>query len=483
MREGLLQYFQSEAKVQQNHTSSPNYVSRDAFSKVHGQAPDRGIEEIYQHSNGLTTNEQSLFNLPNGNGDSCTFHPHKLPPGLPVPNVGNTYLLQMQQNKYEMSADKDRSSQPMINFPDLSDTFRPQREMKTPFFGLFSEDLYTQSSTRFSTNEQHVPQDINQLVNRLQSFMNGERDSFCPGDFPTMHKQTLGTQQEDSVAEQWKFTSPPLSAQSTIQTPKQTIGEFGIVQMERNGGVRKPTFNYNAFQDLPGCSPQNIENIHQPQPFSASLNQPNQYHNKMAAHTGLNQYSKHHFQQSQIQKQNNPHLKKDNTAAFLGDGVSARPKINNHVREGDKKRVLSHNPYLDFQGSMQRYDGENSIFCAGNTQQFMPLMYPTNDQRRNSGIPVGSIRALSNGSRVAGLDARDAAANESAAFNCYVSDLMTHRGESAHHGMAPAASTPAVVTQRAPVVQLYFYLDECYEQWKSLEKERKRVRLSKLRSV
>uniref|UniRef100_A0A8C9YDJ5 Uncharacterized protein n=2 Tax=Sander lucioperca TaxID=283035 RepID=A0A8C9YDJ5_SANLU len=52
---------------------------------------------------------------------------------------------------------------------------------------------------------------------------------------------------------------------------------------------------------------------------------------------------------------------------------------------------------------------------------------------------------------------------------------MTCRGESTYHGMASAMTTSMVMNQGGPVIQLYFYLDECYEQWRCLERERKRA--------
>lgn len=504
LREELLQYFQSEAKTQHNHTFPPNYVSREAISKAQGQSVDKDVEEFYQQSNGLSTNQQWLFNLPNGDRDSCTIRPKKLPPGLPMPNTGNTYLSQAQQSKYDnMPAEKSRGSQPMNNFPDLSNVFIPQSEINTTSFHPYYEDQFIQSSAKPVSNEQYGPQDINQLVSSFQSFMAGEHDSLCRGDFPNIHRQTVGTHHEDSMVEQWKITSPAMSTQSTpaMQTHKQLVGEFGTVQKERNGDVRKQTFNRDAFQDLPGFSPQNTEYFQPQKPFSAALNLPKQYQNNMTVHRentslpinmSMNQYSKHHSQQqgliqSKLKPQMQREKKRMHMSGFVGEGFSTRPLTNTNMRGGDKKQTHSQNLYFDHLGSMQaqRFEGENSMISVGNsTQQLMPFMYPVNDPRRYSNVPINSSNfsprpTLPYGSAVfGGMDAGDMiSANESAAFNSHVSDMLACRGESTYHGMASAMTTSVVMNQGGPVIQLYVYLDECYEQWKCLERERKMVSL------
>ncbi|XP_040918182.1 uncharacterized protein moto [Toxotes jaculatrix] len=489
LREELLQHFQSEAKTQHNPTFALNYSSRGAFSKAQGQSMDKDVEAFCQQSNGFATNQQWLFNLPNGDRDSYTFHPQKPPPGLPVPSTENMYLSQIQQSKYEnMSADKDRrNSQPVNNFPDLS-------ELNSPSFDPYDEDHYIQNSAKSISSEQYVPQDINQLVSSFQSFMAGEHDGFCCRDFPNMHKQTFGMLSEDSMVEQWKLTSPAVSTQSTpaMQTQKQLVGEFGIGQRERNGGLRKQMFKCDGYQDLPVSSSQNTEFFHQPEPFSASVNLPNQYQNKMTMHReninmSINQYSKHHTQQGQIQNKIKPQMQKEKrmvqVSGFLGEGFSTRPLTNIHMRKGDKKQAFSQNPYFDFQGGMQsqRFDGENRVVSAGNTQQGMPLLYPVSDFRGHSSVSINSDfssrSTLPYGRGVPGMDVCDMSVNDSAAFNAHVSDMMTHRGESTYHGMASAMTTSMVMNQGGPVVQLYFYLDECYEQWRCLEKERKGTEL------
>ncbi|XP_074512239.1 uncharacterized protein moto isoform X2 [Sebastes fasciatus] len=500
LREELLQYFQAEAKTQHHPIFPPNYVSREAPGKTQGQSVDKEVEEFYQQSNGLSTNQQWLFNLPNGDQDSYTLRPQKLPPGLPLPNTGNTYFSQVQQSKYDnLPAEKDRgNSQPINNLSDLSNVFRPQNEMNSPCFHPYHEDQYTQSSAKPISNEQYGPQHINQLVSSFQSFMAGEHDGLCRGDFPNIHRQTVGMQHEDSMAEQWKITSPAMSTQSTpaMKTQRQLVGEFGTLQMERNGGARKQTFKCDAFQDLPGFSPQNTEQFQPPKPFSAPLNLPNQYQSNMTTHRenaslpiSMNQYSKHHIQQGLIQSRLKPQMQREkkrmHMSGYLGEGFSTRPLTNTNMRGGDKKQALSQNPNFDHLGSMQsqRFDGENSmgIHSVGNTQQIMPSMYPVNDPRRYSSVPITSSNfssrsTLPYGSGVPVMDVGDMmSANESAAFYSYASDILTCRRETPYHGMASAMTTSMMMNQGGPVIQLYFYLDQCYEQWRCLKRERKRT--------
>lgn len=495
LREELLQYFQSEAKTQHNPTFPPNYVSCEAFSRAHGQSMDKDVKEFCQQSNDHTTSQKWPFNLPKGGTDSYTPCPQKLPPGLPMPNIGNTYPSQIQQNKYDnTSADENRgNSQHLNNFPDLSDVFRPQSEMTSPCFHPYYEDHYIQNSTKPTSNEQFVPQDINQLVSSFQSFMAGEHDGFYHGDFPNMHRETAAMHHEEGMVEQWKITSPAMSTQSTpaMQTHKEMVGELGTVQMERNGVVRNKNVKCDAFQDLPGFSPTNTEYFQQPKLFSGSCSLPNQYQSNMTMHrknTSLpinmrtNQYLKHHLQQGQIQSKIKPQMQKENKrmhmSGFLGEGFSPRHVTNCNMRGGDKKQPLSQN--FDQFGSMlsQRFDGENGMVNVKNTQQPTPLMYPVNDPRRHSSMNSSNFSSRSTlpyGSCVPGMDMGDMmSANEFAAFSSFVSDTMTRRGESTHHGITSAMATSMVMNE-GPMIQLYFYLDKCCDQWRCLEKERKRV--------
>lgn len=488
LREELLQYFQSEAKMQNDPTFPLNYVSCEALSKAQGQSVAKDVEDFCQQSNGLATSQQWLFNLPNGERDRCTFHPQKPSPGLPVPNIGNTYLRQMQQSKYDNApADKERgNSQTLNNFHDLSDVFRPQSEINNPCFHPYYEDHCIQSSTKPINNYQYLPQDINQLVSSFQSFMAGEHDSLCRGDFPNMQRQTVDMHHEDSVVEQWKITSPEMSTQGTpaVQTQKQRVGEFGTVPMQRHGGVRNQTFKCDASQDLLHFSPQNTECSQQPKPFSGSFNLSNQHQNKLTMHRettsfpinmSMNQYPKHHIQQRQIQSKMKPQMfkekKKTHMSGFLGEGFSTR-SLSNSNSVGDNKQAHSHYPYFDHLQA-QRFDRESSMV--------MPAMCPVNDPRRHSSVPINSFNFSSSSTLpyrggAPGMDMGDMmSASESAAFNSCVSDMMTQRGENTYHGMAPAMGTSMAMNQGGSVIHLNFYLDECYEQCRCLERERKRV--------
>ncbi|KAF0032954.1 hypothetical protein F2P81_015244 [Scophthalmus maximus] len=455
LKEELLRYFQSETKAQHSPTFPSNYVSHEAFGKAQGQSVHKDVEEFSQQPNGIGINQQWHFNLANGDSDHYTLHPQK----LQMPKVGNTYMSQMQQSNCDnTSADKDRGdNQPADNFPHFNDVFTSQGQINSPGFDPYYEDNCSQSSAKHISN---VPQDINQLVSSFQSFMAREPDSLCHRDFPNMHKQTFGMLHEDSAAEQWKITSPTGSTQSApaMQTQKEPVGEYGIVQ--RNGGARKQSYKRDVFQ-----------NHLLEEPYSASVNLPNQYQNKTRTHrensnVSANQYPKHHMSQGQVQNKIKPQMQKEKkTSGFLGEAFSKIPLTSTHMRDGDKKQIYSQSPCFDLQGGMQpqRFNGENSMVSAGNsTHQCMPLMYPASHPRGRPGTPIyiSSRSTLPYGGAAPGTDVRE---------------MMTHRGDSLYHGRALAVLSPMVMNQGGPVIQLYVYLDECYEQWKCLEKERKRA--------
>ncbi|KAK9535387.1 hypothetical protein VZT92_007770 [Zoarces viviparus] len=468
LREELLQYFQSEAKTQHHPTFPPNYVSGETLSKAQGQ-PD--VKEFHQQSNGLSTKQPWLLNLPNGDQDGSALRPQKPPPGLSMPNMGNTHSPQAPRRRYDnMPAERDRgSSQPVNNLPDLGNIFRPQREMNSPRCRPHHED-------QSASNERYGPQDINQLVSSFQSFMAGEHGGLHGGDFPNVHRQTAGMPHEDAMFEQWKIAGPGVSAQRTpaMHTQKQLAGEFG---MERKGEARRQVFQRDAFQD-----PQNTEYYHSPKPFTAPLHLGNQHHSNMTVHrenaslplnSGMSQYLQHHIQPGLMQSKPRPQVQREkkrmHMSGFPGEGFSARPPANTNTRGGDKRQALSQNPNHAHLASMlsHRFDGEN-------TQPLMPYTYAANDPRRYSNAPPNfSCRST----LPYGMDAAGdvISANESAVFNSYVGNMLACRGEITYHGMASAGTTSMGMNPGGAVVQLYFYLDECNEQWRGLERARKRT--------
>ena len=303
----------------------------------------------------------------------------------------------------------------------------------------------------------------------FQSFMDGDHDSFGRGDLPNMCEPTYGMLHEDCLFEQWKITSPTVSTQSALAMlpPKQPVGEFSIVQRERNGGVRKQIFKRDASQNYLQ------EHIKQPEPLSPAVNLPNQYQNKVTPYRGnigsVSQYSKHHIPQSQIRDKFKPQIQREKKTAhmpgILGEGFSTRPLSNTYTRDGDKKQVFPQKPWFDQQGASQsqRFNREKSnMFRAGNSEHYIPPMSPERDLRGHPSIPfnISSRSTLSNGSAVPGEDVRE---------------MMTLSAESTYYGRSSAATTPMAMNQDGSAMQLLVCHDQCNVQWKFLSMERKMV--------
>lgn len=467
--EELPQYFQCKANMQ--HTPFfQNSIPNEALSKTQAKSGD--AEEFHPQTNGLTNNALWLVNPCPEDRDRLSMYPQKLPPGLPIPRLGNAPLSQLQYSN--MSADKDRAtSQPLNNYPPIRNFLRPENKINSTHFGYYYKNHCVQSNAQPVINEQPEPQDINQLVSNFQTFfMTGEHDG--QEDFPNVQRDTV--YHEDTVGEQWKITSPA----APMYTPKQLMGEFSPVQWERNGGTRKQTNKHDGCQDLPGFAKQSTDYVRDPKPVSSSLNLPCQHHNKTNLHresplgASMNRHSTH-IQQGQIHSKSKQ-MQRDKERMQMSRFVGERPFTTGRMKEGDKP-ASSPNAYFDVMGNMQRF-GENNLVSSGTVQQFVPA----NDPRHYSSLPVNhsnvtSRQKLPHGCAPPWMNPSDMmSAYQLAALNFYLGDTMTHRGDGACHGLASAAAASAMMHQ----MMLLVFLDECSEQWKCLEEERKKVRFLKL---
>ncbi|XP_029014043.1 meiosis-specific coiled-coil domain-containing protein MEIOC [Betta splendens] len=460
LKEELLQYLPSDAKVQHSPTFSPNYVSHDSFSKAQGQSVVKTIGQFSPHSNGFTGSQQCFLNLPNGERGISIFETKKLPPGLSLPNIENSYLSQIQNNKCDKVSVDRKNSQSLNDFLELSDAFKPHCEMNSPYFDPYDKDHCMQSSRKTIGMAQSSPNDISQLVNSFQSFMTDKHDSFS--NFPNLTKQMLHHEEN---------TSPPLLTQppTAMQTQKRLVGDFGTAQREQNVALRNQTFLQDDFQDVSCFSPRSREYFKSLNQRPASLNYPNQFQNNIAIqrkNINMSQYPKHDVEPGKIQSKIMPQVQQMPMPAFLDDGISARLQT-------QKNKASAKNTHFELQESMQsqKCDRRKS-FSALNTQQFMPL-YPVNEPRRCPSL-VNNSR-FSGRSRMPfgcgvspGMDV--VSASDSAALNFYTSDMMTCRGESTSNGIASSVTPP-----HQGVPDLNFFLDECHEQWRCLERERKRI--------
>lgn len=338
LKDEFQQYFESDTKTHTSAAFPPNCTYYKSVTNLQEQPVDKDIEEVSQQINGLSTTQPLLFNWLNGNMESYTPPPKSLPPGLPMPNVGNINLSQTEQSKHDyISANNDRENcQPMNNFLDLGKVLVQQSEMSNPCVDLYYVNDSIQSNTKPISDEPNVPQDVSQLVSMFQPVMAAEQNFLNHRESSNTHRQTSEMHQEDIMAEQWEFFSTQMSTQSrpTMPIQKQQAREFGLVHGERNGLGRKQIFKGDSFQDIPGFSPQITEDFQQPNRPSASLNFPKQSQKKLAKHRGntslsmnlsMTQYSQHHSQQNQMQNKIKPqrgNYGPPNMSNFLSPSVS-----------------------------------------------------------------------------------------------------------------------------------------------------------------
>eukprot|EP00066_Takifugu_rubripes_P013264 XP_011602530.1 PREDICTED: uncharacterized protein LOC105416487 [Takifugu rubripes] len=461
----LQQCFQSESKTRHLANFCKNYASAATSNTLNTEDKD-----VFQQPKEPAMSQQWLFNIPKGDKDYLNYRPTKLPPGLPMPNTDNAYQAYIQQERHDSATvNEKRGNKNYLNgFPDLTKVFNPQSETTNPFIHSHYEDNNIHTSVKPSSNEQQGSQEPNQLVTGFQSFMASEYDGSLHGTFGDIYRETQGRPGED-WSEHWKFTS------SSMPTQKEMVG----VQMERNGVMRGERINCDGMQELYGIGTQNTEHFQQPKMFFGSVSLNNHYQAKMTMQKQNNilplnlKNNQCLKQQDHLQSKIKSQMQKEKKRM---PGIHGENHYTGHMTNYSTKGGEKNQQNLNHFGIMQsqRFGGEKGRVSAKNAQQFMSRVYPVNDPKRhlsmNSNYYSRSI--LSHGNPAPGV----ALGNMMPATeftNADVNDLMIQRGDPTYHGLNSAMKT-SVVMDDVPMVELYFYLDECCDQLRFLEKERKK---------
>lgn len=151
-------------------------------------------------------------------------------------------------------------------------------------------------------------------------------------------------------------------------------------------------------------------------------------------------------------------------------------------KEADKKPGHLQNP---FQGVGSVYAGQVGHIGAGSNaakptpSQLFPFLYQMGDPRKNACYPIHSQHPLAYGP-VPHADMNEHLADgEISPLRPYLQEVGVSSqvsGDGSFPGFLSAMSLPKFGKELgSPNSQLHYYLEECYEQWRMLEKERKKV--------
>ncbi|XP_051743566.1 meiosis-specific coiled-coil domain-containing protein MEIOC [Ctenopharyngodon idella] len=173
------------------------------------------------------------------------------------------------------------------------------------------------------------------------------------------------------------------------------------------------------------------------------------------------------------------------SAGLMIDGhfsqrLSMKPRLPGFLTEADKKPGLLQSPYQglgSMYGGQMRYNGVSSNSAKATPSQLFPFLYQMGDLRKGARHPMQSQPPLSYCSvplvdRNEGLPDGDISP-----FSPYLQEyigLSQASGDGSFPGFLSAMTLPKYgKALGSPNSQLHFYLEECYEQWRMLERERK----------
>ncbi|MBN3273373.1 MEIOC protein, partial [Polyodon spathula] len=343
-----------------------------------------------------------------------------------------------------------------------------------------------------------------------------ELDYFSKG---SQAKQTGPKQFEDQISDQQNFKYPKPFAADTeeMQFKKETMlgNDFGLKSTPDCGFKTQTLGNDYGKKELSECNPQQAEYFKPPSTLSGSVYTGGSFQNRQACQDEASKFYGTEFTykstsqgqsaaniegiskaigESEMEMQSD---KKTKQGSLLSEGMTSQrysayditgkhnpPRKN--PDEGENRQGLVKNPYLDFLGyySPQRQaGGDNNLNSHGKKNQnlYLPYLYATADTRQNTShlqLGSGSFPSRSNhpyGNSVTPMNLSELLpVDEFNHFYPYFNDFLC--GDIPFLGIAPPVRFPRLLKNRSgPANELHVRLEECYEQWRALEKERKKT--------
>ncbi|XP_059412241.1 meiosis-specific coiled-coil domain-containing protein MEIOC-like isoform X2 [Carassius carassius] len=173
------------------------------------------------------------------------------------------------------------------------------------------------------------------------------------------------------------------------------------------------------------------------------------------------------------------------SAGLMVDGrfspcFTMKPKLPGFPKEADKRTGLLQNQYQglgSLYGGQIRHNGASSNSAKAIPSQLFPFLYQMGDPRKStchliqSQSPYCSVPLIDMNKRLPEGDV--------SSFSPYLQEcigLNQTSGDGSFSGFLSAMTLPKFgKAPGSPNSQLHFYLEECYEQWRMLEKERKQA--------
>ncbi|XP_046894137.1 meiosis-specific coiled-coil domain-containing protein MEIOC [Hypomesus transpacificus] len=497
MREDYQQYLQPESKFHLTPPFLPSHAYHEPLNKTLDQSINRDSEEMYQRFTSLDSSEQWLFSscLEDMNSYVPQNQEFQKPPGLQLPTVGNSCLSKMRQSKHEetqsrqtaqMQYEASMAEQRKFTSPRMQAHNTPTMQYHKELGGDFGavQQETDGGGRKLPLQSDFMSKDVSEFGPQLVEYFQKPKALSTASNPANMYQSKInGHKGNNSLSMNPNlnpFFSHP-SQQNQLQNKPKLIRSNCVPSGSNN------MLSHSVSEFVPQHPQQTQRGLLCIQDFSQG-DGPVLHNREGQTQLGLAMDGLRRGGDTDFQ----PNKKRMPTAGLVGeaypgqcmDGKTTKAHTGSHMGEGEKKGLL-HNPYLDNQGSMygsQRFSGGLSNLSMGKTSPFPSYMYPVSNPRQsNCHMPTmtssgfNSRSSLPYGSCVPLTDLCDLLPDsEFAAFSPF--DLLGSSVEGLYPGMSFDPRSPRMMRNRGgPMSQLHCHLEESYEQWRFLEKERKKT--------